>query len=285
MATFEYASPQSLEQAVALLSDRPEAQLLAGGQKVLLGRSRDRSKSRVLIDLAQIASLRGIREQADGVWIGAMTTLNEIASSELIQSHFPRLGETAGTVGDAQLRNRATIGGNLAEGNPEYDFAALLVALNASIELTGPRGLRKSSAEELLTGRIQEVLAGHELLVAIVIPTFAANTRMAYVRVKHPARLTAICGVAAVLTAEHGRVVKARIAVTGATERPSRLKAVEQALLDGTANGDQGASEAAISGDGIAFQGDLYASAEYRRHLARVLTGRAIRQALLPTTL
>ncbi len=113
----------------------------------------------------------------------------------------------------------------------------------------------------------------------MTIPAPAAKPGMAYVRIKHPARLTAVCAVAAVLSVEHGRIVAARVALTGATDHPTRLEAVEKALLNGPATGSKSHLKRAISVDGIAFRGDVFASAEYRRHLARVLTGRAIKQA------
>lgn len=282
MGVFEYAAPQSVEETVAILSKRSDARLLAGGQKILLERSRDRSKDTILVDLGRISSLKTIDRQDGGLRIGATATLNEIASSDLVLKQFPSLAEVAGTIGDAQLRNRATIGGNLAEGDPEYDLPALMLALGASLEIAGPRGRRTIAAEEFFGGRSS--LARDEVLVSVIIPNLAANSGMSYVRFKHPARLTAVCAVAVVATVDRGRVLSAKIALTGATDHPTRLEAVEKALLHGPANGEAGAAEEATSGNGIAFRGDAFASPEYRRHLTRVLTGRAIKQALLRTT-
>jgi carbon-monoxide dehydrogenase medium subunit len=213
-----------------------------------------------------------------------MTTLNEIASSDLVSKEFPALAEGLGTIGDAQLRNRATIGGNLAEGDPEYDLPTLLLALDATVDVAGSQGQRKLTAEEYSKAQNRSSRASGDLIISVTIPIPAAKSGMAYVRIKHPARLTAVCAVAAVVRAERGRIVAARIALGGATDHPTRLEAVEKALLSGPVNGEQGPSEGAISVDGIAFRGDVFASAEYRRHLARVLTGRAIKQALLRTT-
>jgi len=284
MSAFEYAAPQSVEDAVALLTSRPEARPLAGGQKILLGRNSDLSNVTVLVDLGRIASLKGIERQDGALRIGAMTTLNEIASNSLVGKELPALAEAIGIIGDAQLRNRATIGGNLAEGDPEYDLPAILLALAATVDLAGAKGRRTVAIEEYLKGQSRSPRTRDELVISVTIPVPAANSGVAYLRIKHPARLTALCAVAAVFTAERGRIAAARVALSGATDHPTRLEAVEKALLNGPVNGEQGASESAISVDGIAFRGDVFASAEYRRHLARVLTGRAIKQALLRTT-
>jgi carbon-monoxide dehydrogenase medium subunit len=279
MSTFEYASPQSIEEAIAILSSRSEARPIAGGQKILLGRNSDVSRGTILVDLGRISALKRIDRQGGALRIGAMATLNEIASSDLVRKEFPILSEAAGTIGDAQLRNKATLGGNLAEGDPEYDLPALMLALDASIETAGSQGPRKITAEEYFSHGGSSSSPG-QLIVSVIIPAAAANSRMAYVRMKHPARLTAVCAVAAVLAVDGGRISNARIALTGATVHPTRLKSVEKVLLSGPANGQQDVSEHAALDEGIGFRGDAFASEDYRRHLARVLTGRAIKQAL-----
>src|SRR4051794_21778508 len=252
MSAFEYAAPESVEEAVAVLAARSEARPLAGGQKILLERNSDLSNDTVLVDLRRVASLKGVERQDGALRIGAMTTLNEIATSGLVGEEFPALAETAGSIGDAQLRNRATIGGNLAEGDPEYDLPALLLALDGTIDVAGSQGRRKIAAEDYFKEQNRSPRTRGELIVSVTIPVTAANSGMAYVRIKHPARLTAVCAVAAVVRAERGRIVASRVALGGATDRPTRLEAVEKALLNGPANGEQGPSEGAISVDGIA---------------------------------
>jgi len=284
MSAFEYASPQSIEEAIAILASRSGARPLAGGQNLLVERNRDRLKGAVLVDLGRISSLKGIDPQNGGIRIGATSTLNAIASSHLVAKEFPVLAETAATIGDAQLRNRGTIGGNIAEGDPEYDLPALLLALNASIQLAGSQGLREISAEEFFKQRHRSSLLTDEFVLCFVIPRAAANSGMAYVRIKNPARLTAICAVAAAVTVERRQIVAAKIGLTGAADHPTRLAAVESALLNGSVNDEQVASATAAVEEGINFRGDAFASAEYRRHLTRVLTGRALKQALSQTT-
>ncbi|MFL6447964.1 MAG: FAD binding domain-containing protein [Bryobacteraceae bacterium] len=284
MSAYEYASPQSIEEAVAILSSRSEARPLAGGQTMLVGRNRDRLEGAVLVDLGRISSLRGIARQDGGLRIGATTTLSTIASSDLVGKEYPALAEAAGVIGDAQLRNRGTIGGNIAEGDPEYDLPALLLALNASVQVAGPQGPRNIAAEHFFKQTDRRPLKQDEFVASVSIPRTAANSGMAYVRFKHPARLTAVCAVAAVMTVKDGRVSAARIALTGAADHPTRLEAVEKALLNKPADLNQVTSGAAASDEGIAFRSDLFASAEYRHHLTRVLIGRALKQALSQIT-
>jgi len=284
VSAFEYASPQSVEEAVAILSSRSEARPLAGGQNMLLQRNRDRLKGAVLVDLGRISSLKGIDRQDGGLRIGAMATLSTIVSSDLVSKEFPALAAAAGSIGDAQLRNRATIGGNIAEGDPEYDLPALMLALDASIQVAGSQGRRKIPAQDFFNQRDRRSLVRDEFVLSLLIPRVGPNSGMAYIRFKHPARLTAVCAVAAVVSVERGRVLAAKIGLTGATEHPTRLEATERALLNGPANDEQVSSVAATSDEGITFRGDNFASAEYRRHLTRVLTARAVKQALSQIT-
>src|SRR5438309_2617402 len=169
MSAFEYAAPESVEEAVAILSSRSEARPLAGGQKILLGRNSDLSNGTVLVDLGRIDSLKGIERQDGKFRIGAMSTLNEIASSGLVGKEFPALAEAIGTIGDAQLRNRATLGGNLAEGDPEYDLPALLLALDATIDLVGAQGRRSVAAEDYLKRQNQSLRTRDELIVSEMV--------------------------------------------------------------------------------------------------------------------
>jgi carbon-monoxide dehydrogenase medium subunit len=284
MSAFEYAAPHSIEEAVALLAGGSQARPLAGGQTMLVGRNRDRLKGTVVVDLGRISSLSGIARQDGAVRIGATATLNSIAGSDVIRKEFPALSEAASLIGDAQLRNRATIGGNVAEGDPEYDLPALLLALDASLELAGSGGSRKISAQDFFQQDDRNSLRRDELVLSISIPKAQPISGMAYVRFKHPARLTAVCGVAAVLRVERGRVANLRIGLTGAADHPIRLEAVERDLLNGAATDEHISSVAARAGEGISFRGDAFASAEYRRHLTRVLTARALKQALSQTT-
>lgn len=284
MSAFEYALPNSVEEAVAILSSRSEARPVAGGQSMLLPRNRDRLKGLVLVDLRRLAPLNGISRQDGGVRIGAMASIAAIASNDLVGNEFPAFAEALRTIGDAQLRNRGTMGGNIAERDPEYDLPALLLALEASIEVAGAQGRRKVGAQDFFERRDRSSLKRDEVIVAISIPRMVGNSGMAYVRLKHPARLAAVCGVAAVVSVERGRISAAKIGLTGATDQPTRLEAVERSLLNVSATGEQVASGAVALDGRIAFRGDSFASAEYRGHLTRVFTERALKQALSKIT-
>jgi aerobic carbon-monoxide dehydrogenase medium subunit len=280
MSSFGYISPQSLEETIAILADHPESRLLAGGQDLLLPVNQRSLTGSLLLDLRKISALSGIERQADGsVRLGAMTTIGAIASSTLIHGEFPMLAEAAESVGDAQVRNRATLGGSIAAADPEGDMPAPLLTLDASIELLGRRGSRRVRASEFISER-GSAAARDEVIVAVILPRPPEHAGMAYVKFKHPARLYALCGVAAVLAAAKGRINAVRVGVTGAANHPFRFTDIEDALLNQPAT--EQAIDAAVSTatPAIDFRGDIFASAEYRGHLTTVLTSRALKQAL-----
>jgi len=280
MSAFGYVAAESIEEAVGMLASRPEARVLAGGHNLLLQVNRTRIRGSLLVDLGKIATLRGIELRPEGLRIGAMTTIAELASSGLIKSEVPVLAAAAELVGDAQVRNRATLGGSLAAADPEGDLPAVMLALDAVLHLNGPNGWRKVAATELFEEPSTFSAARDEVIASIVVPTLPGNAGAAYLKFKHPARLYALCGVAAVVNVTDGKVVDVKVAATGAGDHPSRLEAVERALLNQPASREIVDEAAAHAAEGISFRGDFFASAEYRSHLIRVLTGRALKQAL-----
>ena len=277
MSLFGYVSPPNLDEAVAVLAANPHARPLAGGHTLLLPASRSQLAGALLVDLGKIEALAGVELLADGsLKIGATTTLAALADSALIREQIPVLSGTALLMGDAQLRNRATIGGNIAAPDLGADLPALLLALNARIQAVGPNGSR-----EILT----DEFSGGELIVSTTVPAPARGSGVAYERIKHPATLFALCGVAAaVQVTPDGTVSDARIAVTGAVARPGRLRAVEQALLGKPPNEASVVSAASAKDDKLSFFTDLFASAEYRGHLTHVLTERALKRAIAAAT-
>ena len=277
MSLFGYVSPRNLDEAVAVLAANPHARPLAGGHTLLLPASRSQLAGALLVDLGKIEALAGVELLADGsLKIGATTTLAALADSALIREQIPVLSGTALLMGDAQLRNRATIGGNIAAPDLGADLPALLLALNARIQAVGPNGSR-----EILT----DEFSGGELIVSITVPAPARGSGVAYEKIKHHATLFALCGVAAaVQVTPDGTVSDARIAVTGAVARPGRLRAVEQALLGKPANEASVVSAASAKDDKLSFFTDLFASAEYRGHLTHVLTERALKRAIAAAT-
>jgi carbon-monoxide dehydrogenase medium subunit len=276
-----YAAPRSLDEAVSLLAKNPNARVLAGGHGLLLEPNRSRIAGSLLVDLRRIPGLAGIeRDAAGNVKIGAMTTLAALAEDAVIGKTYPALAEAARRTGDAQSRNRATVGGSLASTDPDADLPALGLLLDGTIQTVGPTGPRSLRAAELVTTG-HRVLRADEVITALTIPAPAPRSGMAYEVHRNPATLAPLCGVAAFVTlGTDGAVSASRVVLVGAVPRAVRLPSVEQALA-GKKPGDAViASAAAVAVDGLAARSDLFASAEYRTHLAHVLTARALRQAL-----
>jgi aerobic carbon-monoxide dehydrogenase medium subunit len=278
MNQIAYAAPEKLSEVVALLAENPGSHILAGGQNLLVEPSRRHLSGSLLVDLRKVAGLVGIEAKDGALRIGSMTTIGAIAASELIHKTCPILAAAAGLVGDAQVRNRATIGGAIVEADPGSDLIPVLMVVDAVLEIAAPK-LRQVAVNDFFAGP-EPNLSASEVISAITIPRTTPRTGAIYEKMKHWATLYALCGVAAEVTlASDGSIAKCRIAVTGSTERPLRLKEVEAALI-GHPLSDEALGKATSLIDGrFAYRGDPYASGEYRAHLTRVLTGRAVRRA------
>lgn len=273
-----YAAPATLSEVSALLSQNPGARVLAGGQHLLIEPSRSQLAGVLLVDLRKVPKLAGIEAKDGGVRIGAMTTLAHITANELIHKTCPVLGEAAGLVGDAQVRNRATIGGAIAEADPGSDLIPVLLVLGAGLEIAGSK-TRQVAVDDYFAAGAQKP-SPSEVIAAVSIPRPAASTGFAYEKMKHPATLYALCGVAAAITlSSDGGVTACRIAVTGSTEQAARLRDVETALTGSKVNDTLLADASRHAGSELAFRGDVYASAEYRAHVTRVFIERAVRRA------
>lgn len=278
MSESAYAAPATLNDVSALLSQNPGARVLAGGQHLLIEPSRSRLAGVLLVDLRKVPNLAGIEAKDGEVRIGAMTTIANIAANELIHKTCPVLAETAALVGDAQVRNRATIGGAIVEADPGSDLIPVLLVLGATLEIAGAKN-RHVSADEYFTGGAQK-LTTSEVITAVSIPRPAPSTGFAYEKMKHPATLYALCGAAAQVTrSNNGFVTECRIAVTGSTEHPVRLSDAENALTGSKLNDKLLEDAVRKAGTQLAFRGDIYASAEYRAHVTRILAERAVRRA------
>jgi carbon-monoxide dehydrogenase medium subunit len=282
MTSGGYAAPRSLDEAVSLLAKNSDARILAGGHGLLVEPSRSRIAGSLLVDLRKIPGLAGIeREPSGGVKIGAMTTLSAIAADEVIRQAYPALAYAAQMTGDAQLRNRATIGGSIATVDPEADLPALALMLNATIHAVGPKGSRTLGADQWFAAGQSSGLGSGEVITAVELPAPDGRSGTAYQSQRNPATLSPLCGVAASVTlGADGAVAACRVVLSGASERPTRLHAVEKMLASTKPSETAVAAAAAAASEGAAMRGDLFASAEYRAHLARVLTGRALKLAL-----
>jgi aerobic carbon-monoxide dehydrogenase medium subunit len=262
-APFEYETAESVAQALSLLATYGEdAKLLAGGHSLLPMMKLRLAMPTVLIDIARVGELSGIRAEGTDLVIGATTRHADVASSDLVRSEVPLLAYAAAQVGDPQIRHRGTIGGSLAHADPAADLPMTLVALGGSVEITGPSGTRTVPAEDFFTGFFESVLEPEELLSAVRVPR-GGTVPWGYQKFVRRANDWAIVGVAAI----GGRVALANMGST-----PIRARGVEEALRSG-ASAEQAAAYAA---EGTSAGSDFHADKEYREHLARVLTRRAL---------
>ena len=275
-AAFEYESPRTLGEALALLASRADAKLLAGGHSLLPAMKLRVAAPGTLIDLGRIAGLSYVRGARDKIAIGAMTSHAEIAACNLLHAASPLLAETAAHIGDVQVRNRGTIGGSLAHADPAADYPAAILALNAEMVAMSERGERIIPARRFFTGLMTTALHPNEILTEIRISkTTGAGT--AYRKFHHPASGFAVVGVAAVVKPRGGKIESAAIGITGVGQNAYRAAGVESALRGKPLSAIAKAAEKAA--EKVEVLSDSFASAEYRRHLAQVFTRRALEAA------
>ena len=228
---FDYHAPRTTGEAIKLLAQLgAEAKVLAGGHSLLPMMKLRFAQPAHLVDLNKIESLRGIREEGGEVVIGAMTLENDLISSKILQAKASLLPEAARQIGDPQVRNRGTIGGDLAHGDPANDHPALALALDATFVLEGPKGRRKVKAENFYQGPYLTALAADEILVEVRVPALAAKTGCAYEKLKRKTGDWATAAAAVVLRMSGDKVESARIALTNAGPTPLRAKDAEQAV-------------------------------------------------------
>ena len=282
-AAFEYERATSVDDAIAKLQAAGGAgKLIAGGHSLVPLMKLRLSQPAVLIDIAHIPDLAGIREADDGrITIGAGTTHHDVATSPLLRERCLAVAETAAVIGDPQVRNRGTIGGSLAHADPAADYPATMLALDASLRIAGPNGSRVAQADDFFQGILTVDLAPDEILTAV---TFAQTPAAAYAKLHQRASRFAIVGVAAALDVRDGVVAEARVAVTGAAGSPSRLTGVERALAGQPATNETLAAVSAGAGAELTdLNEDIHASAGYRRAMVEVFTRRALTTALART--
>ncbi len=275
-AQFDYKRPATVDEAIALLTQHgDDAKLLAGGHSLIPAMKLRLARPKVVVDIGRIANLSYIREAADGaIAIGAMTTHHDIDRSTLLRERSPLLAETAVHIGDVQVRNKGTIGGSLAHADPAADYPASILALDAEIDLAGPRGRRTVKAGAFFVDLLTTSIAADEILIEIRVPRTAKT--VAYVKTEQKASGFALAGVAVVVGPDG-----VRVGVTGVAAKAYRATAVEQALSGHTKpTAEAIALAAAHAADGVDPLGDIHASPEFRAHLAEVNARRAIEQAL-----
>jgi carbon-monoxide dehydrogenase medium subunit len=277
-APFEYHAPSSVKEAIGLLERHGEdAKLLAGGHSLLPIMKFRLAQPKVVVDIGRIAGLDKIEARGSTIAIGALTTHDAVEQSDVLQSQCPLLPETASVIGDMQVRNRGTIGGSLAHADPAADYPG---AILAEIVATGPKGTRTIRARDFFVEMLTTALTPAEIITEIRVPATAGKgIGTAYLKHPHPASGYAVVGVAAVLQVSGGRCQKAAIGINGVAGKAYRASAVEQALVGKSLDEKTVADAASHAADGADVQSDLYASGEFRAHLASVYTKRAILKA------
>ena len=278
-AKFDYVRPSSVDEAVrALASGGDDAKAIAGGQSLMpLLRLRLAYPER-LVDLGGLDSLRGVRDLGDALEIGALTTHYEVVRDPLIRAHCGLLAQAAATIADPAVRHRGTIGGGLAHADPAGDLPAVVTALDATLVAAGPSGSREIRPADFFVDYLTSSLAPGEILTSIRVPKLD-GWGYRYEKFNVTAQAWAIVGVAAVARRSNGHVAEARVGLTNMGSVPIRAQATEAAAAGAEASAAGLAAAAARADEGTNPPSDLRAAADYRRHLARVLTGRALAAA------
>src|SRR5947209_1940440 len=281
-AQFDYIAPSTLDEALGLLAEHADdAKILAGGHSLIPAMKLRLAQPAMLIDIGRVKDLAYIREEGGQIRIGAMTTHYQLESSARLKEVCPLLPECAASIGDVQVRNKGTIGGSLAHADPAADWPAAALALRAELVAASARGERVIAADDFFVDMLTTALRPDEVLREIRISAPPARTGQAYMKVHHPASGFAVVGVAVSLTlGDDGKCSAAGVALTGVAAKAYRATQVESALVGSTPDEQTIASAASHAADGVDANGDIYASADYRRHLAVVYARRAIAEAV-----
>jgi carbon-monoxide dehydrogenase medium subunit len=276
--TFEYSAPTTLEEALGLIAGG--AKPLAGGMSLVPLMKLRLSAPDHVVDLSRIEGLDRISEQDGELRIGAMVTHYALESSAVIRSRCPLLAETAAAIGDVQVRNMGTIGGSVAHSDPAADYPAALMALQAQILVASQSGVRTVPYADFVVDTFLTALEPGEIVKEIIVPVEETGRGTAYQKMSHPASGFAIVGIAARVGRSAGKVTFARVGVTGLSPKAYRATKVEE-LLIGTGGSPAEIRQAVAAIDeGVDGNSDIHASAEYRRHMARVHAARAVARAL-----
>ena len=276
---FDYSRPTTVQEAVDLLADG-EAKVLAGGMSLIPLMKLRLSAPEHVVDLGRIPELNRIAEDGGSLHLGALLTHHQVASSGLVQEKCPLMAETAAHIGDAQVRNMGTLGGSAAHADPAADYPAALCALEAKVRLVRKDSERVMGIEDFFVDVLTTAVEPEEIITELVLPIEEPGTGVSYQKLRQPASGFAIVGIAARVRKDGGKITMARIGVTGLGATAYRATGVE-ALLEGTEGSQADVAKASAAVDeGIEANSDLHASGDYRKHVARVYTARAVHAAL-----
>jgi len=274
---FDYEVAESVEHALDILGGDLDAKALAGGHSLVPALKLRIARPSKLVDIGRLSDLAYVRDAGTLVAIGALTRHADVHRDVLLQEHCPIVSTAAGKIGDPQVRHRGTIGGSLAHGDPASDLPAVMLALDAEFVIAGAGGERTVRAADFFTGVFQTAVGPGELLTEIRVPKLADSTGWSYLKVNRRAQDWATVGVAALVHRDNGAVTGASVALTNMGGTPLRARAVEDAV----ASGASAADAAGHAAEGTEPSSDTAASAGFREHLARVLTQRALDQAMV----
>jgi carbon-monoxide dehydrogenase medium subunit len=278
---FDYVRARTVEEAVAVLGENDNAKLLAGGQSLLPILRLRLAYPDVVVDLSRAEGMWGIREEGAELVIGAMTTHYEVMTSELVRRHCGLLAEATSTVADPQVRHRGTLGGALSHADPAGDLGAVALAFGATLVVAGPGGRRAVPASEFFVDYLQTALEPTEVLVQVRLPKLGPGNGWGYryEKFQRVAQAWAIAGVAALVRRSDGAIGEARVGLTNMGATPLRAEATEAALAGAEATAAAVEDAAARAAEGTSPASDLSGQADYRQHLARVLTRSAVMTA------
>ena len=271
-APFDYEVAESVGHALSLLGDRDDAKVLAGGHSLLPLLRLRVTRPALLVDVGRLEELSYVRDKGASIAIGALTRHHDVHHAPLLQEHNPLVSYAAGLIGDPQVRHRGTIGGSVAHADPASDLPAVLLALDAEIDVAGAGGVRTLPAADFFLGVFTTAAGPHELVTEIRVPKLTGDHGWSYLKFRRRAQDWATVGVALVAKRTNGGVESAAIGLVNMGATPLRARAAEQALV-------AGADAGAVAAEGTDPASDTQASAEFRRHLAGVLVRRAAEEA------
>ena len=274
---FDYVRPKSVDEAVAALTAGGEdSKVITGGQSMLpLLRLRLAAPS-ILVDCARIDEMKGVKDNGDSVTIGAATTHWDVLHNDIVKTHVKLLADATATVADPQVRHRGTFGGALAHGDPAGDLPAVVLALDATMEIAGAKGRRQVAVKDFFVDYFTTAVGPDEILVSITIPKLGKGWGTCYEKFNRTASGWAVVGVAAAVKVEGGKITDARIGLTNCAAVPVRASSVESALKGASISAAEIEAASQSAAEGTRATSDLAADKEYREHLMRVVTARAV---------
>ncbi len=279
-AAFDYVRPGSIDEAVTAIGQAGEdGKVMAGGQSLIPILRLRLAYPTTVVDLGRVPELRGVRDDLDAIVIGSMTTHHDVIHNALVQEHAPLIAQATATVADPQVRHRGTFGGALSHADPAGDLGAVALALDCEFVAVGPGGERRIPASEFFLDYLTTALSPDELLTAVRVPKLGPGWSSHYEKFNRVAQAWSIVAVAAVVRRDNGSIAEARVGLTNMGSTPLRATATEQALAGRPASAETVVAAAEHAADGTTPPSDLSAKADYREHLARVLTKRALTAA------